>query len=300
MSLFSGTRPLTGTVLPVCRAAALFTLIAVVPQAYAQTAGGGWFVPKAAHPVPQQSAAPAHASRHVPVPVDEPQQDDDQQPQTPPVLPLPQIPNSPDIPKEAPPPAAIIGVISVQDVMAQSVAAQEVQRVMGQRRDELAQSAQRAQEKLRQERDRLQSDAKSMTSDQLNVRARHLQEEAVREQHDFRNRARVVQEALQVSLDQIERELKVIIPQVAKAHGMNLVLHLEQIAMHLGGQDISDEVAQHLNQVMQHVYIPAADVDPEVLAKSGKMPTTADNQAQNQDGPQPAVAPPGQSVLRQH
>jgi len=300
MSLFSGARLLTGTFLQNCRMAGLVAAAAVVPVAHAQSSGGGWFVPKAAHPT-ADAPAPSHMTRRVAPPISEPQQsDEDQQPQTPPVLPQPPIPNSPEIPKEAPPPPAIIGVISVQDVMAQSAAAQEVQRVIGERRDQLAQEAQRAQEGLRAERDRLQGDAKSMSSDQFNVRARHLQEEAIREQRDFRNRARVVQEALQVSLDQIERELKVIIPQVAKAHGMNLVMHLEQIAMHLGGQDISDEVAQHLNQVMPHVYIPAANVDPEVLAKSGKMPTTADAQGQN-GGPQPASEPaPPASVLRQH
>jgi len=293
MSLSFGARLLAGSVLSV-------SLIAT--PALAQSSGGGWFVPKTAHP-PAEAPAPRPATHHVAAPPtdmgEQPDDEQQQQQQAPPVLPMPPIPASPDIAKEAPPPAAVIGVISVQDIMAQSQAAQTVQRVLGQRRDALAQEVQHAQANLRDQRAKLQNDAKSLTSDQFNLRARHLQEQMIREQRDFRNRSRIIQEAAQVSLDQIERELKVIIPQVSKAHGMNLVLHLEQIAMHLGGQDISDEVAQRLNKVLPSVFIPDANVDPEVLAKSGKMPTTADQQ--QAPAPEPASqqdAPA--SVLRQH
>jgi hypothetical protein len=73
---------------------------------------------------------------------------------------------------------------------------------------------------------------------------------------------------------------------------MNLVLHSEQVALHVDGQDITNEVAVNLNKILPSVFIPAANEDPEQLAKSGKMPTTADaTQSVVRTGPAPVVQP---------
>ncbi|MFT8675949.1 MAG: OmpH family outer membrane protein [Acetobacter sp.] len=262
----------------------------IVSSAHAQS-GGGWFVPKASQP-----AAPAQAGRHAaPAPVAMPAAPADSQDaadQTPPVLPQPNIPAAPDVAKEAPPPAAIIGVISVGGVMRQSSAAVQIERVLGGRRDALAQDLQKEQAAWRDEQQTLQSQAKSMSSDQIQTRERALQARVMKAQRDFRNRNRIIQEAAQVSLNQIERELVQVIQKVSTAHGMNLVLHSEQVALHVDGQDITNEVAVQLNKVLPSVFIPDANVDPEELAKSGKMPTTADAQQQGPaTGPAPVVNP---------
>lgn len=280
------------------------TILVSAPGAHAQASGGngGWFVPKAAHP----AAAPRPVPRRVPVSA--PEEEDDSAPaeqqQAPPVLPLPPIPAPPTIAKASPPPAAVIGVINVQAVMQISSAWQEIQRVLGARRDRLAQAVQREEAAWRGEQQKLQAQARTLTSDQIQLRERHLQERRAKDQHDFGNQARVIQEAAQVAMHQIERELEEpngIIAAVAAAHNMNLILHAEQVVLHVGGQDITEEVGTQLNKTLPHVFIPDDGVDPEQLARSGKMPTTADEQRQAQ-GPQqePPAAAPNESVLRQH
>ncbi|MBS4074421.1 OmpH family outer membrane protein [Ameyamaea chiangmaiensis] len=284
--------------------AALAAVLALgaVP-ALAQSSGGnaGWFVPKSNQPPPPQP----HAVRRAPEPVATVPpgsgDDDSGQPQTPPVLPAPTVPAPGDVAKGAPPPTAVIGVISVPDVMRISAAAQEAEQVLGARRDKLAQDVQRAQAGWRDEQQQLQSQAKGLSSDQIQARERHLQDRVLTAQRDFRNRNRIIQEAAQVSLNQIERELVQIIRAVASAHGMNLVMHSEQVALHVDGQDISRQVADQLNKVLPHVFIPAENVDPEVLAKSGTMPTTADEaraQQHQQAGDAPSEPPPPPSVVR--
>ncbi|PCD79586.1 OmpH family outer membrane protein [Acetobacter orleanensis] len=275
-------------------AALLSMSVVLAPSAMAQNAGGGgWFVPKAT----QQQPAPAapHAQRRAPSPVPLPAAPSDSSEadqQTPPVLPLPPIPAMPDIAKGSAPPATVIGVISVSGVMRQSMAAMQVERTLGGRRDALAQDLQKEQAGWRDEQQTLQAQAKSMSSDQIQSRERSLQNRVMKAQRDFRNRNRIIQEAAQVSLGQIERELVQVIQKVAASHGMNLVLHSEQIALHVDGQDITNEVAKQLNTILPSVFIPDANVDPEVLAKSGKMPTTADeNQNMPATGPAPEVAP---------
>lgn len=281
-------------------AALLAAAVLVVPghsfieSAHAQAAsnssgGAGWFVPKTAHPT--AAPAPAHMSRPAPVQAQEGDGQDGEEADNsrpPPVLPQPNIPTAPELPKAAPPPAAVIGIISVADVMRQSMAGQQVERELGGRRDALAQDAQKAQAGWRDEQQKLQAAAKTMSADQIQGQERALQSRVMKAQRDFRERNRIIQEAAQVSLGQIERELVQVIQHVASSHGMNLIMHSEQVALHVDGQDITNEVATQLNVVLPKVYIPAPNEDPEVLAKSGKMPTTASAQAA---APAPAAAP---------
>ena len=266
-------------------------------DAYAD-GGQGWFVPKVSHSPSSAEQAMSHRAmptrHHVSVPsqdVDNNQNGQDEE-RAPPVLPLPPIPAVPNIPKGAPPPAAVIGVISVDGVMRQSLAAMQVENVLGARRDLLTRDVRKEQAIWRREQQKLQTQAQSLTPSQIQERERSLQARVLKEQRIFQNRNRIIQEAAQVSLGQIERELVSVLQKVAAAHGMNLVLHSEQVALHVDGQDITNEVALRLNKVLPTVFIPGPNVDPEVLAKSGKMPTTADANAQlPRTGPPPVVTP---------
>ncbi len=256
----------------------------------AKSSGSGWFVPGAG-----ASGASGASSRRVPEghsfrspaaeQADAGQPDGGQAgdgaPQTPPVLPLPPIPALPAMQKGTAPPSAVIGVLSVQDVMRASTAAQEVQRVLGARRDKLNQEAEQEQAGWRQTQQQIQDSRGSEAQKQKRERA--LQQRVLSAQRDFRNRNRILQEAAQVSLGQVERELVQVIRQVAEARGMNLVLHREQVALNVNGFDITEQVAGQLNAVLNSVFIPGPGVDPEEMAKSGAFPTTVN------PGPQPAA-----------
>lgn len=247
---------------------------------------GGWFVPKTSQTKSTKTATSPAPRRHVKQNSAPAQQPDAMDPaddgsdvadgnQAQPVLPLPPIPTPTPVPKGNPPPAVVVGVISVPDVMRQSVAAQEIEKTLLSRRDALQQDVQKEQKAWRFEQQQIQANAKSMTADQIQSRERKLQMRVLKAQRAFRDRNRIIQQAAQVAFGQIERELVQIIQQVAASHGMNLVLHREQIALNVNELDITEQVAKHLNANLPSVFIPPADVDPEELAKSGKMPTTA-------------------------
>lgn len=279
-------RPMGGGALV---AAALALSLPFVPApAAAQSSNPGWFVPKSA--APAAAPAPAHVRGHhvaappaaMPMPVQGPGPDDQAQggaPSAPPVLPLPPVPTLTPLAKGAPPPTAVVGVISVPDIMRDSTAAQQVQKVIVGRRDKLRDDVQREQLVLRDMQQSLQ-DAKNLSSDQARARIRALQQRENDDKRKFQDRSRIIQEALQVALNQIERELVQVIRQVAESHGMNLVLHQEQVALNVQGFDITPQVLSQLNSVLPSVFIPAEGVDPERLAKEGTFPTTAQAQAQ--------------------
>ena len=277
-----GVHALAAIALPLCFS----------PAALAQSSGSGWFVPKS-----QASSGPAPSSsshrRNVPLPPP-PLSDTgaegpgEQGPagqggaaQTPPVLPLPPIPALSELPKGVAPPAPVIGVLSVPDVMRQSTAAQQVEHVLGARRDKLNGDAQREQQSWRDLQQQILNSKAS--PEQLQSRKLALQQRVAQAQRDFRNRNRILQEAAQVSLGQVERELVQVIRQVAAARGMNMVLHREQVALNVNEFDITLQVANQLNSTLTSVFIPGDGVDPEQLARSGAFPTTAN------PGPQPSA-----------
>ena len=93
-----------------------------------------------------------------------------------------------------------------------------------------------------------------------------MQERITNAQRQFRDRNRVIQEAAQYSLAQIERTLIAVIRQVAEARGMNLVLHRAQVALNVNQFDITEQVTDQLNKILPSVVIPPDGVSPASLA----------------------------------
>jgi Skp family chaperone for outer membrane proteins len=170
------------------------------------------------------------------------------------------------------PPAGVIGVLGVPDVMRASSAAQAVDKVIGARKERLQLEAQRAEANWREMQQSLQNDAAHLTRDQALTRERALQDRVRTDRKQLQERQRVIQEAAQVALGQIERTLIQIIRQVAESRGMNLVLHRSQVALNVQDFDITEAVVAQLNKALPTVQIPADNVDPATLPKDWGTP----------------------------
>jgi len=268
---------------PITRAVALLAAI-MLPGAVAlaQQQGPDWFVPGQQQPRPAQrppaSKAPAQRPAQSPPPLV----------QVPPLqpppgggagaeagadasnavvqAPLPPAPELPPMPKGAAPPAAVMGVLGVPDVMRVSTAAQAVEKTIGERRDRLNQDAQKEQAAWRDLQQALANQRGTLTPEQIRNREKELQERITNAQKQFRERNRIIQEAAQYSLAQIERTLIAVIRQVAEARGMNLVLHRAQVALNVNEFDITQDVAEQLNKALPSVVVPADGVSPSAAA----------------------------------
>lgn len=235
MSIITRSRPLL--------IAAIAALAA--PAAFAQTSSPGYFMPPAAHPAPMPHPAP------VPAPAPQPAQ-----PQMPP------IPQLPTLPKEAAPPVAVIGVLSVPEVMQKSTAAQGVQRVIQERQAALAHDAQIARQKIQAEQAHIMAERGHLTDAEVAAREQALRNQIAATQTKFEQRNQAIQNSGQAALNQIESELIAIIRQEAEAHGMNLVLHREQVALNVNAFDITNEVLAQLNKLLPSVKVPPSVVTP--------------------------------------
>ncbi len=275
-------------------------MFAPLPAAAQQ--GPGWFIPNqqqarpVARPAPPRTAPrppPAAASPGAMQPAPAPE--DQAAEQAPVQIPSPPIPQLPALPKTPAPPAAVIGVLGVPEVMRASSAAQEVERVIGARREKLAQDAQKEQSTWRDVQQGIANQRTTLSQEQLRTRERDLQERIAKAQTGFRERNRIIQEAAQYSLGQIESTLIAVIRQVAESRNMNLVLHRSQVALNVNEFDITDQVAEELNKILPSVEIPPENADPVEMAKkragTAAMQAGAVMQTTPTNGPS-AVFPP--------
>ncbi len=228
-----------------------------------------YFIPPKAGAAPAQRAPagrpPAAAPQQAPRPTAEaPPPDQGAPEQEPPLpqMPMPPVPELAALPKVAPPKQAVVGVIGVPEVMRASTAAQQIDKIIGERRQKLNDDAQKEQAAWRDMQQAIATHRSTMSPEQLRQKERELQDRVTNAQRQFRERNRIIQEAAQVALNQIQAVLIAVIRQVAESHDMNLVLHRQQVALNIAEFDITDQVGQQLNRILPSVTIPADGVSP--------------------------------------
>lgn len=235
--------------------AALALVLAVQPgSALAQAQQGpGWFVPQH-HEAPAARApatrAAAPASEAAPVPAEgQPSQIQVQ---------LPPAPILPPIQRGAPPPAAIIGIISTPELLHASTAYQKAFKELNDRKRHIDQDAQREAGSLREQEQALAK----LGPEQRHQREVTLQDRSIQFRQKYTERSRIIQEQAQYAEAQINRTLGQIVAQVAQAHGVNLVLNVASLMYGTPEFDLTPEVARLLNKVLPAVVIPPEGVSP--------------------------------------
>ncbi len=242
--------------------AALAMGLAVAGSAMAQD----YFIPGQQRPGQSGPARPPAQGRPAPAPARPAPQPAVPQPdveaQAPIQAPMPPVPELPALPRVAAPPAAVLGIIGVPEVMRASTAAQQVDKVIGERREKLNEEAQKEQQAWRDLQQTLASQRATLSPEQIRTREKELQDRITNAQRSFQTRNRIIQEAAQFGLNQIQASLIAVIRQVAESRGINLVLHRAQVALNMNEFDISDQVVEQLNRLIPTVQLPPEGVSP--------------------------------------
>jgi Skp family chaperone for outer membrane proteins len=234
-------------------------------QMLAQAQGQNWFIPN--HPAPARRA-PARTAAPAPQPSPlaetappaeapgeavPPEQLQVQLPTAPPV---------PEVPHGTLPPAAVIGVLSVPDVLRASVAYQAADKVIAERRQKLNTDAQAEQTKLRDMAQALAGERSKLSAEQIRLKDKELQDRISESRRSFTERNRIIQEQGQYALLQLQRTLSEVVQKVAVSRGMNLVLQRAEVAVNIPEFDITPEVTELLNKALTSVVIPPDGVSP--------------------------------------
>ena len=188
---------------------------------------------------------------------------------------LPPMPDLQPLPRGNAPPASVVGVLGVPDIMRVSLAAQQIEKVITERREKLNEDAQKEQAAWRDLQQQLANQRAGLSPEQIRGKERELQDRITNAQKQFRDRNRIIQETLQFGLQQIEQVLSAVVRQVAESRGMNLVLHRAQVVLNVAEFDMTEQVANQLNTVLPTVVLPPDGVAPSVFSPPRQPPTAA-------------------------
>ncbi len=243
----------------------------------------GYFVPGQGQPPAAQgprpgtppAAAPARPAPRPNLPAPTAQQVAGPDGEAPIQVPMPPIPNLPQLPRGASPPAALVGVFGLPEAMRASLAAQQVDQVIGERREKLGLDAQAEEQAIVELQKALANDRAKLPPDQARAREKEVQDRFTASQRLFRNRDRIIQEAAQVAINAIQANLIAVVRQVAESHGINFVMHRQSVALNSPEFDITDQVVAELNKLMPKVDIAPDGVSPlaNVSAPAAPKPT---------------------------
>jgi Skp family chaperone for outer membrane proteins len=208
---------------------------------------------------------------------------------------LPPAPEIPPVPKGPATPAAIVGILSVPDVLRVSTAYQAAYKELNSRGQKLNGDAQKEQAALRELGQTFANERPTLKPEQIRTREREIQERATEAQRRFGERNRIIQEAGQYVMAQINRTMEQVAQQVALSRGINLVLNRAQILGTTADFDLTPSVAEVLNKALPGVIVPPDGVSPLAMAA----PTSATPVAASvpaADGAVPPAATPAATV----
>jgi Skp family chaperone for outer membrane proteins len=228
-----------------------------LPGSAQQSPNGEWFVPGQARP----STAPAarSAPRPAPAPTGGPGGIPPLQVQ------LPPAPEIPPIPKGQATPAAIVGILSVPDVLRVSTAYQAAYKELNARGQKLNEDAQKEQAALRDLGQSFAAERAKLSPEQIRAKEKEIQDRATEAQRRFGERNRIIQEAGQYVMMQINRTMEQVAQQVALSRGINLVLNRAQILGTTADFDLTPAVAEVLNKALPSVVVPPDGVSPMAM-----------------------------------
>jgi Skp family chaperone for outer membrane proteins len=179
---------------------------------------------------------------------------------------LPPAPEIPQVPKGPATPAAIVGILSVPDVLRVSTAYQAAYKELNARGQKLNEDAQKEQNALRELGQVFASERPKMTPEQIRAKEREITDRATEAQRKFGERNRIIQEAGQYVMAQVNRTMEQVAQQVALSRGINLVLNRAQILGTTADFDLTPAVADVLNKALPSVVVPPDGVSPLAMA----------------------------------
>jgi Skp family chaperone for outer membrane proteins len=233
-----------------------------------------WFVPGQAHPAAAPSsrraprAAPSGAPGELPIPNEGGSEQAGGVPT--PQFQLPPAPEIPPIPKGQATPAAIVGILSVPDVLRVSTAYQTAYKELNARGQKLNEDAQKEQAALRELGQAFAAERPKLTPEQIRTKEKEIQDRATEAQRRFGERNRIIQEAGQYVMLQINRTMEQVAQQVALSRGINLVLNRAQILGTTADFDLTPAVVDVLNKALPSVVVPPDGVSPMTMASAAE------------------------------
>ena len=156
------------------------------------------------------------------------------------------------------------------DILRISTAYQQADKELAARRSKLNEDGQKEQNTLRDLGQTFANERAKLTPEQIRAREKEYADRVNDSRRKFSERARIIQEAGQYVMAQIERVIEQVAQQVAASRGVNLVLNRAQVLGTTADFDLTPQVADVLNKILPTVVIPPDGVSPNDVQGAGR------------------------------
>jgi Skp family chaperone for outer membrane proteins len=153
----------------------------------------------------------------------------------------------------------------VPDILRVSAAYQQADKELAARRNKINEDGQKEQNALRELGQTFANERAKLTPEQIRAREKEYADRVNDSRRAFSERARIVQEAGQYVMAQIERVIETVAQQVAASRGVNLVLNRAQVLGTTADFDLTPQVADVVNRILPTVVIPPDGVSPSTF-----------------------------------
>lgn len=155
-------------------------------------------------------------------------------------------------------PAATVAVVDFQRILRESTAAVSIRAQIEKQRAAYQQKITAQEQDLRQANEELSRQRTILSAEAFAQKRTDFDARVSDVQRQVQARKRQLEEASALGLKEVEKALAVIIADLAKTRGFNMVLARRQIMFADRALNISDEVLTRLNERLPNVKVPLA------------------------------------------
>jgi outer membrane protein len=186
------------------------------------------------------------------------------------------------------PDSVVVGVVDVDRVMQESKAGKSIKAQVAQQKNAFQAEVDRQQKLFDDAKAKLLAQRGTLKDDEFKKKADDLNKQGDQIQNNLAQRQRQLEQSLAKVRDQVEQAMELVTQDVAKAHGMTLVVNRAVVLVYNTNYDVTKEVIQKLDAKLPSVKLQTSSGAQGGGATSG---AASGSSTGTQSSPQGSTAP---------
>ena len=167
-------------------------------------------------------------------------------------------------------PNPVVEVVDVQRILDESLAAKSVQKQLETQRAKFQTEIEKEENELRQAEQDLSKSRDQLAPDVYSDREQQLRQRFLTVERHVQARRKVLDQTFSDSMNTVRASLLDIVKDVAREHGVNLVLIKQQVLWTDKALDVTDEVLGRINAKLPQVAVKMAPEEQDEGSKTPK------------------------------
>lgn len=165
------------------------------------------------------------------------------------------LPGASPLAAQEPPPAPVILIVDLKEILTDSKAAKGVQSVIGQQYNTYSKEVAQQEDELQKERNDLERQRTVLAPDAFSLRARELQQRYDDLDHVVQTRRQTLQQSLDEAMTKVRNAALEVVAGIVQERRANLVIEKQAVVFEAEGLDVTQETIARLDQKLPSVTV---------------------------------------------